>query len=38
MRKLQELRQGDIFQQVRIADFLIEKDPRFAKINLDDDE
>jgi len=38
MRKLQELRQGDIFQQVRIANFLIEKDPRFAKITLDDDE
>jgi deoxyadenosine/deoxycytidine kinase len=38
MRKLQEMRQGDIFQQVRIADFLIEKDPLFAKITLDDDE
>jgi len=38
MRKLQNLRQGDIFQQVRISDFLIEKDPLFAKITLDDDE
>ena len=32
MRKLQDLRQGDIFQQVRISDFLIEKDPLFARI------
>ena len=38
MRKLQDLRQGDIFQQVRISDFLIEKDPLFARITLDDDE
>jgi deoxyguanosine kinase len=38
MRKLQDLRQGDIFQQVRISDFLIEKDPLFARITLDNDE
>ncbi len=38
MRKLQDLRQGDIFQQVRVSDFLIEKDPLFARITLDDDE
>jgi deoxyguanosine kinase len=38
MRKLQDLRQGDIFQPIRISDFLIEKDPLFAKITLDDDE
>ena len=38
MRKLQDLRQGDIFQQVRISDFLIEKDPLFARITLDDNE
>lgn len=38
MRKLQDLRQGDIFQQVRISDFLIDKDPLFARITLDDDE
>jgi deoxyadenosine/deoxycytidine kinase len=38
MRKLQNLRQGDIFQPVRVSDFLIEKDPLFARITLDDNE
>ena len=38
MRKLQEIRQGDMFQEVRVSDFLIEKDPLFAKVTLDDDE
>ena len=38
MRKLQDLRQGDIFQPVRVSDFLIEKDPLFARITLDDNE
>lgn len=38
MRMLQELRQGDIFQPVRIADFLMEKDPLFASVCLDEDE
>ncbi len=37
-QKIQDLRQGDIFQQRRVADFLIEKDPLFARINLDRDE
>ena len=37
-KQLQELRQGDIFHQVRVADFLIEKDPLFARVCLDDDE
>ncbi|MGK2915407.1 MAG: deoxynucleoside kinase [Porticoccaceae bacterium] len=37
-RQLQELRQGDIFQRMRIADFLMEKDPLFARVTLDDDE
>ena len=27
MRKLQDLMQGELFQQVRVSDFLIEKDP-----------
>ena len=35
MRKLQEIRQGDMFQEVRVSDFLIEKDPLFAKVTLD---
>lgn len=38
MRKLQALRQGDIFQQVRISDFLIDKDPLFARVTLEEDE
>ncbi len=38
MQKLQSLRQGDIFQQVRVSDFLIDKDPLFAKVTLEDDE
>ena len=38
IQKLQNLRQGDIFQQVQISDFLIDKDPLFARVTLDDDE
>lgn len=37
-KQIQELRQGDIFQQVRVADFLIDKDQLFAQVTLDDDE
>lgn len=37
-KQLQQLRQGDMFEPVRVADFLIEKDPLFAQITLDDDE
>lgn len=37
-RQLQELRQGDMFCTVRVADFLMEKDRLFAQLNLDDDE
>lgn len=37
-RQLQQLRQGDIFQPTRVADFLLEKDPLFAQLNLDDEE
>jgi deoxyadenosine/deoxycytidine kinase len=36
--QIQELRQGDIFEPVRVADFLIDKDPLFARINLERDE
>ncbi|MAT49689.1 MAG: deoxynucleoside kinase [Porticoccaceae bacterium] len=38
VKQLQSLRQGDIFQPVRIADFLIDKDPLFAQVTLDEDE
>ena len=37
-QQLQELRQEDIFQPLRIADWLIDKDRLFAKENLDSDE
>lgn len=37
-QQIQELRQSDIFQPVRVADFLIEKDPLFAEVTLDKDE
>jgi len=37
-QQIQEMRQNDIFEPVRVADFLIEKDPLFARINLDTDE
>ncbi len=36
--QLQSLRQADIFEPVRVADFLIEKDQLFARVTLDDDE
>ncbi len=38
VRQMEELRQRDIFREVRVADFLIEKDRLFAQITLDDDE
>jgi len=37
-RQIQELRQGDMFEPLRVADFLIDKDRLFAEINLDSDE
>ncbi len=37
-QQLQELKQADIFQPVRVADFLIDKDPLFAEVTLDKDE
>lgn len=37
-RQLQALRQADLFQPVRVADFLMEKDRLFAQVTLDDDE
>lgn len=36
--QLNALRQNDLFEPVRVADFLIQKDKLFASINLDDDE
>ncbi|MDB3923824.1 deoxynucleoside kinase, partial [Luminiphilus sp.] len=37
-QKIADLRQTDIFEPVRVSDFLIDKDPLFARINLDPDE
>tara|TARA_B110000285_G_scaffold80695_1_gene93143 strand:- start:2191 stop:2871 length:681 start_codon:yes stop_codon:yes gene_type:complete len=37
-QKIQDIRQADIFEPARVTDFLIEKDPLFARINLDRDE
>ncbi len=37
-RQIQAMRQADMFQPVRVSDFLMEKDRLFAEINLDADE
>jgi deoxyguanosine kinase len=37
-QQIQELRQDDMFEPVRVADFLMEKDRLFARQNLDADE
>jgi deoxyadenosine/deoxycytidine kinase len=37
-QKIQDMRQADIFEPVRVSDFLVEKDPLFARLNLDRDE
>jgi len=37
-RQMQDMRQGDMFQPVRVADFLMEKDRLFAELTLDPDE
>jgi deoxyadenosine/deoxycytidine kinase len=37
-QQIQALRQDDLFQPVRVADFLIDKDPLFAQVTLDEDE
>jgi deoxyguanosine kinase len=37
-RQMQQLRQGDMFEPVRVADFMLEKDRLFAELTLDPDE
>lgn len=37
-QQIQDLRQGDIFEPVRVSDFLIDKDRLFARLNLDEHE
>ena len=38
VQKIADLKQRDMFARVRVADFLLEKDPIFARVNLDPDE
>jgi deoxyguanosine kinase len=37
-RQMQELRQADLFERVRVSDYLLEKDRLFARLTLDDEE
>lgn len=37
-RQLEELKQADMFRPGCVADFMLEKDSLFARVNLDDDE
>jgi deoxyadenosine/deoxycytidine kinase len=37
-RQLQQLRQHDLFDPVRVADYLLDKDRLFARVTLDDEE
>ena len=38
VRRLEQLRQADLFAAVRVGDFMIEKDRLFAELTLDADE
>jgi deoxyadenosine/deoxycytidine kinase len=37
-RQLEDIRQHDLFDSVRVADYLLEKDRLFARLTLDDEE
>lgn len=37
-QQMQELRQADMFEPVRVADFLMDKDRLFARLTLDNEE
>ncbi len=37
-RQLQDLRQADLFERVRVADYLLDKDRLFARLTLDEEE
>jgi len=37
-RQIEQLKQGDMFSNGYVADFLLDKDKLFARANLDDDE
>lgn len=36
--QLRDMKQNNLFEQVRVSDFLIEKNRLFAEVNLDEDE
>jgi deoxyguanosine kinase len=38
MDQIRELGQADLFRRATVADFLLDKDPLFARLTLDDDE
>lgn len=38
VRQLSGLKQDDLFQPGRVSDFMIQKDPLFAQVTLDDEE
>ena len=38
VQKITELKQRDMFNKARVADFVLEKDPLFARVNLEPDE
>ena len=38
MNQVRELNQSDLFKRVTIADFILDKDPLFARLTLNDDE
>ncbi len=38
MDQVRDLGQADLFKRATVADFLIDKDPLFARLTLDDDE
>lgn len=37
-RQIHDLRQADLFERVRVADYLLDKDRLFARLTLDDEE
>jgi deoxyadenosine/deoxycytidine kinase len=37
-RQLQDIRQADLFEKVRVADYMLDKDRLFARLTLDDQE
>lgn len=37
-RQMQDLRQADLFEKVRVSDYLLDKDRLFARLTLDEEE